>query len=137
MIKLLLVEDNKFVRNITADLIETHGEFAVAAQADNGLSALALLENGLEPDIVLADLNMAGMDGIELTQKLSARFPDIKVIILTMHAKTTFLNKAISSGVRGYLLKNGDMNEVYDAIRRVYRGEFVVGTDVKEGCGKY
>lgn len=129
MIRLLLVEDNAVVRELVAGLLEAEDYLEVAGQAENGLTALALLHGGLQVDVVLADLNMPGMDGIQLTEKITALYPKARVIILTMHAKATFLKRAVTAGARGYLLKNGDMDELFDAIEKVNAGELVVGTD--------
>jgi DNA-binding NarL/FixJ family response regulator len=131
MIKILLVEDNDIVRNIMNDMVVLQDDFDVVGTADNGLTALQLLQNGLHPDIVLADLNMKGMDGIELTERITAAYSNLKVIILTMHAKSAFLERALSAGAKGYLLKNGDMDELYNAIRTVHNGQTVIGADLK------
>ncbi len=132
MINLLLVEDNHKVRELLAGLLQAQKNFTVAAKADNGLAALELLNNGVQADIVLADLNMHEMDGIELTEQVAVNFPNLKVIILTMHAKAAFLKRALTAGARGYLLKNGDMQELYQAITQVYAGEVVIGASVNQ-----
>ncbi len=132
MINLLLVEDNHKVRELLAGLLQAQKNFTVAAKADNGLAALELLNNGVQADIVLADLNMHEMDGIELTEQVAVNFPNLKVIILTMHAKAAFLKRALTAGARGYLLKNGDMQELYQAIKQVYEGEVVIGASVNQ-----
>jgi DNA-binding NarL/FixJ family response regulator len=130
MINLLLVEDNHKVRQLLAGLLQAQGQFTVKGQAENGLAALDLLRSGVQADIVLADLNMAEMDGIELTEKIMADYPTLKVVILTMHAKVAFLKRALAAGARGYLLKNGDMDELYRGITQVYAGETVIGANV-------
>lgn len=132
MIKLLLVEDNHKVRELLAGLLQAQKDFSVAAKAENGLAALELLQNGLEADVVVADLNMHDMDGIELTENIMLKYSALKVIILTMHAKTAFLKRALAAGARGYLLKNGDMQELYQAIIQVYAGEVVIGASVNQ-----
>jgi DNA-binding NarL/FixJ family response regulator len=82
--------------------------------------------------VVVADLNMHDMDGIELTKQVMAGYPSLKVIILTMHAKAAFLKRALAAGANGYLLKNGNMNELYQAITQVYTGETVIGTSERQ-----
>lgn len=101
--------------------------FKVSASAENGAEALALLDSGLEVDLVLSDLKMPVMDGIQLTTAITARYPLVKVVILTMHAKSAFLERAIQAGARGFLLKDGEIGDITDAIRRVDGGELVFG----------
>jgi DNA-binding NarL/FixJ family response regulator len=121
-ITLLLVEDYKVVREGLIRVLETQDDFEVIGDTDSGLKALALLENGLVPDVVLADLNMPDMDGIDLTRKIcSLGLPGTKVIILSMHIKQVFIDKALEAGASGYLLKDGDFEEMYRAIRRVHK----------------
>lgn len=132
MIKLLLVEDNGKVRQIMKDMLTMQDDFDVVGAAENGLKALELLENGLQPDVILADINMTGMDGIKLTEKVAALNNQLKVLILTMFDKAAYLTRAMSAGAKGYLLKNGDMNELYNAIRSVHNGETVIGTDLND-----
>jgi DNA-binding NarL/FixJ family response regulator len=129
MIKILAVEDNKIVRTMLADMLNQQDDMEIIGTAEDGLAALQLIEDGLKPDVVLADLNMERMDGIELTQKLTPLHSDIKVIILTMHAKSAFLNNALAAGARGYLLKDGDMDELYNAIRKINNGDVYIGLE--------
>lgn len=130
MVKILLVEDNEVIRKTIADLIAMEDDFSVEGQAANGKIALTLMQNGLTVDVVVTDLNMPEMDGIELTQNITDMNKDIKVIILTMHDKKTYLDRAFAAGAKGYLLKNGDMDELYATIEKVYNGESVIGQDV-------
>lgn len=130
IIKILLVEDNVRVRRILEDMLILEGDLAVVGAVSNGLAALQLLDEGLETDIVLADLNMDGMGGIELTEKLTAFHSELKVIVLTMHAKVAYLERVMAAGAYGYLLKNGDMEELYQAIRKVNNGELFISDDV-------
>lgn len=131
MISILLVEDNVVVRQILSDMMHFIEDLEVIAAAENGFAALELLENGLKPDIALVDINMPGMDGIKLTENLTADYGYLKVIVLTMHAKTAYRDRAMAAGARGYLLKNGDMKELGKAVRMVYAGELFIGEDVE------
>jgi len=127
MLKLLIVEDNEVVRNLMADLFAGQNEFEITGLAANGLEALSLLKSGTIADIVLADLNMPEMDGIELTKKIVLQHSDIKVIILTMHENAEYLKRALDAGAKGYLLKDGNMEDVYRAIKRVEAGQLAIG----------
>lgn len=126
MLKILIVEDNEVVRNLMADLFAGQNEFEITGLAANGLEALSLLKGGTIADIVLADLNMPEMDGIELTKKIVLQHSDIKVIILTMHENAEYLKRALDAGAKGYLLKDGNMEDVYRAIKRVEAGQLAI-----------
>ena len=110
-----------------ADLFAGQNEFEITGLAANGLEALSLLKSGTIADIVLADLNMPEMDGIELTKKIVLQHSDIKVIILTMHENAEYLKRALDAGAKGYLLKDGNMEDVYRAIKRVEAGQLAIG----------
>ena len=129
MIRVLLVEDNAIVRQLMTEMVGMQDDFEVVGVAEDGLAALALLKGGLQADVALTDLNMPGMDGIELAEQVTALYDDPKVIVLTMHAKGAFLKRALAAGARGYLLKDGDMEKLYEAIRKVNAGEVVVGAN--------
>jgi DNA-binding NarL/FixJ family response regulator len=122
MIRILLVEDNTVVRKVLSEIIDLEDDLQVMATCANGFAALELLRDGFTPDIVLVDLSMPDMDGIELTKILSKDFRTLPVIVLTMHIKAAYLDRAMTAGARGYLLKNGDMAELFSALRTVYAG---------------
>ena len=132
MIRVLLVEDNAIVRQALGDIIASEEGFEVIGLAENGLIALDMLNEGLQADVILADLNMPGMDGIKLTEALAAQSDGFKVIILTMHSKATYLDRAILAGARGYLLKSGDVDELFTAIKEVSAGKIFIGADMGE-----
>ncbi|HBW79805.1 MAG TPA: DNA-binding response regulator, partial [Sphingobacterium sp.] len=83
-VKILLVEDHMVVRNGIKLLLESQGEFTVIGEASDGAEALSILANGLAPDIVLTDINMEHMDGMELLKIISQKYPLVKVVILSM-----------------------------------------------------
>lgn len=132
VIRILLVEDNEIIREIINDMVGMQDDFEVVGSAGDGLAAMELLKSGLRPDIVLADLNMSGLNGIELTENITAQYTDLKVIILTMHSKSAFLKRALDAGARGYLLKDGDMDEIYASIRKVNAGQICISDDLKD-----
>lgn len=132
MVRILLVEDNELVRNTMSALITMEEHFILSAETENGTAAMDLLINGLEVDVVLTDLNMPEMDGIELTQKILAFDERIKVIILTMHNKWVFVERAMEAGALGYLLKNGNLDQLFNGITQVYNGESIIGADVRK-----
>ncbi|TCD26541.1 response regulator transcription factor [Pedobacter psychrodurus] len=130
MINILLVEDNAIVRNTMAMLLASENGVKVVGSAEDGNVALGLLANGLRPDIVLADLNMPGMDGIELTVKIRSLYSHMDIVILTMHNKYIFAEKAFGAGAKGYLLKDGDIQKLCASITRVHLGETILDENV-------
>lgn len=130
MVKILVVEDNDVVRETLAELINMEDNLMIVGTAENGKAAYKLLQGGLSADVVITDLNMPEMDGIELTEIITASYKQIKVIVLTMHDRKTFVDKAFEAGAKGFLLKNGNMEELYSAISTVELGNTVIGADV-------
>jgi len=122
MIRIVLVEDNEVVRTGLTQLLSAQEDMTVVAQAVNGLEAVKLFESNIETDLVLADLNMPLMDGIEMTERLVSQLPHLKVVILTMHAKSAFAERAVKAGAKGYVLKHAEMDELFTAIRTVHAG---------------
>lgn len=122
----MVVEDNEVVRRGIAQWLINQPGIAVTGQAANGLAAIHLLRKGVEADIVLTDLNMPVMDGITLAVNLSRNFPNIQVVVLTMNDKTAYINKALKAGVKGYVLKQGEMSDVLQAIHYAAAGRVCV-----------
>jgi len=104
-IKLIVVEDNDLVRKGIIGLLNEQDDLQVVGEANNGSEAIKLLDQGLESDIVLTDFNMPG------------------IIILTMHQRAEFVDRARSAGASGYMLKDGNFDELFAGIRSVYTGE--------------
>lgn len=134
--RLLLVDDHKLVRAGMRALIATLEGFEVIGEADDGASALDLIRQEL-PDIVITDLRMKGVGGLELSRHLQKEFPQVKVLILSMHADESHVHQVLRSGVRGYLLKDSAMEELALALAAVIRGEIwlspAISTQVLQG----
>lgn len=131
MIKILLVEDNKIVREGLRELLNAQADMQVIGEAAEGIEALEMLRSGVLPDILLVDYNMPGIDGIELTRRICAEnYPDVKIIILTMHAKRSFVESALESGAKGYLLKDGDFDAMYRGIRKINQHELFISAGI-------
>lgn len=122
MIRIILAEDHTIVRNGIRSLLEVDAGFSVIGEADNGQKALDLLKDGLEADIILVDLNMPGINGMELIEKLKQVAPLLKVVVLTMNDHEKYVVKAFQAGAVGYLLKMVSPNELLFAIRHIYEG---------------
>jgi two-component system, NarL family, response regulator LiaR len=121
-VRVLIVDDHAIVRKGIRALLSEAGGFEVVGEADNGQAALLLVEE-TEPDVILMDLLMPGMDGIEATRQITHRHPKARVLVLTSFAADNKVFPAIKAGATGYLLKDSSPDELVRAIRRVHRGE--------------
>lgn len=122
MIKIMLVEDHLVVRNGIKLLLDTQSEFDVIGEADNGIELLESLDPNNLPDIVLSDINMPQLGGIELTERIHDQYPQIHVILLSMINSSQQVISAFNKGVKGYLVKNVSYEELIYSIHHVYRG---------------
>ncbi|WP_164122887.1 MULTISPECIES: response regulator transcription factor [Sphingobacterium] len=122
MIKIILVEDHLVVRNGIKLLLDTQENVQVIAEANNGQEAIAYLEQNVIPDIIITDINMPGMDGIQLTEKLVEQYPKVKVIVLSMLNNTQNVSQAFEKGAKGYLVKNVSYDELLFAINHISNG---------------
>ncbi|MVN22369.1 response regulator [Mucilaginibacter arboris] len=121
MISVLLTEDHNVVRNGIKSLLEKENELQVVAEATNGRQALDLLENGLDPDIILTDINMPQMTGIELAAQVKNKFPKVKLLVLSMLDHEKYVVEAFKAGAIGYILKNVTATELIYALLHVCR----------------
>ncbi|WP_159638143.1 response regulator [Sphingobacterium composti Ten et al. 2007 non Yoo et al. 2007] len=122
MIKVILVEDHLVVRNGIRLLLDTSGEVEIISEAKDGSELMDLLNKGLQPDLVISDINMPLMDGLEVTSYLSANYPTIKVILLSMLNTVNQVIDAFDRGAKGYLVKNVGYNELIFAVKHVASG---------------
>lgn len=120
-INIIIVDDHSLFRNGMKLLLSNAGNFSVMAEASNGKEFLNLLDT-MMPDVVLMDINMPEMGGIEATTKALEKFADLRIICLSMYGEEEYYYKMIEAGVSGFLLKNSDINEVKMAITSVYEG---------------
>ncbi|MGJ1240094.1 response regulator transcription factor [Sphingobacterium sp. G1-14] len=122
MIKILLVEDHMVVRNGIKLLLESQEGFEVVGEASNGKEALDFLRANPVPDIVLTDISMDEMDGMELLQILNTQYSSIKVVILSMLNQINYVIEAFESGLAGYLVKNVGYNELLFGLNHIAKG---------------
>jgi DNA-binding NarL/FixJ family response regulator len=130
MIRIILAEDHNIVRNGIKNLLEKTPNFEVVGEATNGVEALQLINDGLEADIILADMNMPGMGGLELAEKLHGTASSAKVIVLTMIDHEKYVIKAFKSGVTGYLLKSISAGELIFAISHIHADGHYICTEL-------
>lgn len=119
-IKIILTEDHQLLRDGIKALIVSE-DIEIIGEASNGAGLWKLMENS-QPDIILMDISLPDISGIELTRTLSERFPEVKVLILSMFTDESFINQAIKAGAKGYLHKNTTREEMLMAIDTVYSG---------------
>jgi DNA-binding NarL/FixJ family response regulator len=124
-IRVLIADDHPAVRAGLAALIAEHVDLALVASAENGASAIRLFREH-RPDVVLMDLRMGVLDGVEAIGAITREFPSAQVIALTTYEGDADIRRALNAGARGYLLKDMLLTEVITAIRAVYRGERVI-----------
>lgn len=125
MIRVLVVDDQHLLRTGTAMVIGAAEDLVVVGEAQDGTHALARTAE-LSPDVVVTDIRMPGMDGIETTARLTQRFPDVKVLVLTQFDLDEHVFGALAAGASGYLLKESSADELRSAIRTVARGDAIV-----------
>jgi DNA-binding NarL/FixJ family response regulator len=128
-VRVLLTEDHRLVRAGIRSLLEQMPEVEVVAEADNGRDALQFVKK-LRPEIVLMDIAMPGMNGLEATRRLTSEFPFVSVLILSMHANAEYVIQALRAGARGYLIKGAAVEELIFAVRAVIRGEMYLSPSI-------
>lgn len=124
-IRVVLAEDQAMVLGALAALLELEPDIEVIARAANGREALRAVEQ-LGPDVLVTDIEMPEMTGLEVAAALKISRPAVRTVILTTFARPGYLRRALDSGARGYLLKDRPAAELADAVRRVHRGLRVV-----------
>lgn len=124
-IRILLADDHTILRNGIRSLLEDEPDMEVIGEAEDGHNAVKLACQ-LEPDVVVMDIAMPILNGLEATQQIKNACPQIKVLILTMHDNEEYIRQVLSTGAMGYILKDAAARELMGAIRAVYRGEAVL-----------
>lgn len=127
----LLVDDHKLVRDGVKTILERGSEFRVIAEAEDGANAVQICRKS-PPDIVLMDIGLPGMNGIEATTELMRHCPGVKVIILSMYDDENSVVSAIRSGARAFVLKKASSTELLDALRTVARGGSYLSSQVSD-----
>jgi DNA-binding NarL/FixJ family response regulator len=129
MITVSIVDDDKLLRSSIAAFIDGFPEVRCLSDYGSGAAALEHLPAD-KPDVVLMDINMAGMDGIECVEKLKARMPELQIIMLTVYEDTDKIFRALSAGANGYLLKRVPPAKLLEAIRDVHAGGSAMSSSI-------
>ena len=119
--KIAIIDDHQLFREGVKRILEFEKSFQVVAEGDDGSDALGLVEQYL-PDVVIMDINMPGMNGVEATRELIEIYPNTKVIILSIHDDENYVTHALKTGACGYLLKEMDADALIEAVRVVAEG---------------
>ena len=128
-ISVILAEDQVMVLGALAALLNTEPDIAVTATATNGKLALAAVTKN-PPDVLITDIEMPELTGLELAAQVRQRHPKTRIIILTTFARPGYLRRALDAGAQGYLLKDRPASELAEAVRRVQRGLRVIDPDL-------
>lgn len=121
-VKIMITDDHSMIREGLKSLLELDGDIEVIAEAENGEECLQKLLS-VKPDVLLLDINMPKMNGLEVLKTLKDAKSKVKVIVLTVHNETEYLMKAVEIGINGYVLKDSESAELKKAIFTIYDGE--------------
>lgn len=121
-VKVMITDDHSMIREGLKQLLELEGEFRVVQEACDGVDCLEKLSQAA-PDVLLLDINMPRMNGLEVLEKIKEQNIDVKVLVLTVHNEVEYLLKAVEIGINGYLLKDSESSELKKAILTVVDGE--------------
>ena len=121
-VNVMITDDHSMIREGLKQLLELEGDFKVIAEACDGIECISKLET-VSPDVLLLDINMPNMNGLEVLQKMKEKKMKVKVLVLTVHNEVEYLLKAVDIGVNGYLLKDSESAELKKAILAVANGD--------------
>ena len=121
-VKVMITDDHSLIREGLKQLLELEGDFQAIAEACDGIDCMEKLKEQI-PDVLLLDINMPRMNGLEVLQKIKDEKIDVKILVLTVHNEVEYLLKAVDIGINGYLLKDSESSELKKAILSVVDGE--------------
>jgi DNA-binding NarL/FixJ family response regulator len=130
-IKLIIADDHPIFRDGLNVVLKRHDFISKITQASDGLEVIRLLESEAY-DVILMDIKMEPMNGVQATEIIRNRFPDVKIIALSMFGEERYINEMISKGASGYLLKNSDKTEIIQAIKSVIKGRTYFSKEVAD-----
>lgn len=133
MIKVYLVEDQALVRDAIAALLSLDFNIEVIGQASNGqdaLTAINMLDSNSLPDIILTDIEMPSMNGIELSEQIASKYPAIKIVIMTTFSRAGYIRRSLNAGVKGFILKEAPSDELISALKKVMHGQKVIDPEL-------
>jgi two-component system, NarL family, invasion response regulator UvrY len=128
-IRVLLVDDHALVRTGIRHILDEAPGIEVLAEASSGEEAVDLARSE-KPDVILMDVNMPGIGGLEATRKIAAAAPDVKVIVVSVHSTDPYPSRLLEAGAQGYLTKDCSGEEIVTAVKRVHEGERYLAADI-------
>jgi len=131
MITVLLTDDHELVRTGIRRLLEDSKQVSIIGEADCGEKSIQLAQEH-QPDVILMDVNMPGIGGVEACRRILQRNPKQKIIVLTVHNEQTFPKRLLEIGARGYLTKECGVDEMLEAIRQVHAGNSYIATSIAQ-----
>jgi DNA-binding NarL/FixJ family response regulator len=120
--KIVVADDHTMVRHGLRRCLDKHSDLCVVGEARDGQELLSLLRD-LTPDLVILDISMPIISGLEAAREITRRHPGVKILVLTMHKSREYLHQALAAGVHGYLLKENALTDLLSAIETIRRGE--------------
>jgi DNA-binding NarL/FixJ family response regulator len=129
--KIIIADDHKIVRDGLSSLIEKQPEMELLGQAKDGRETLSMVRSK-QPDVVIMDISMPILNGIDATRAILEEFPDIRIIILSMHSDKRFITGALKAGASGYLLKECAFKELRQALKAVTRGQTYLSPQIAQ-----
>lgn len=131
MIRVLIADDHTMFVDGIESILKTESDISVVGKCFDGLSVFKLVDQS-EIDVLLLDINLPGMNGIDVCKKLSSSHPQVRVLALSMHNDESFVSEILKNGAMGYILKNTGKTELVDAIKKVSQGKSYFSKDVTE-----
>lgn len=131
MTTIVLADDHQIVRQGLRALLESESDFSITGETGDGLEAVDLVDR-LQPDVLVVDLMMPGLNGLEVTRQAGKRSPHTQVVILSMHANEAYVLEALRNGAKGYVLKDASMADLVRAIREVTAGKHFLSPPLSE-----
>ncbi len=129
--RILIVENHTLMRTGLRALLSQDADLEVVGESDNGHDAI-YMAGRLTPHLVLMDLNMPGMNGIEAIRSIKLRFPETRVLVLTIHKTEEYIHASLKAGADGYILKDATHNELMDSIHSILKGKTYLSPDISE-----
>ena len=129
-IKILIADDHAVVRGGVRQLLTSQADMEIVGEADDGISAIKLTKS-LKPDVLLLDIGMPGLNGLEAIGLLREAVTKTRIVILSMHSKESYVHQTLSAGASGYVLKASPSADILNAVRAAYRNEYFLSSTIK------
>ena len=129
--RIVIAEDHTILRAGLKALLESNSNFEVVGEADNGRDAIRRVAE-LKPDLIIMDLSMPGLSGIDAVKDIRDRYPEVKALVLTVHSEEEYVLSSLEAGANGYVLKDATQNELIAAAERVLNGKTYLSPEITE-----